>query len=160
MLDWDALIPSADAAAPSELGESSPKSGELPTLWETRLSFLGNSNPSDTKDRQARSPDSPSSPNKKQGMDTKPSTGGVGEGKTNCARETIFRVLGDLRTCDLCGNLTEGGRCDAAARREIVAMRGYEPVRDMPKRCEAYKPPPDDPDQRPGMERWPGLASP
>lgn len=69
-----------------------------------------------------------------------------------------FRALGDLRTCELCSNLTEADRCDAAARREIVASRNYQPIRDMPKRCEAYMPPADDPDQRPGRERWQGLT--
>ncbi len=158
MLDWDVLIPSAEAAAPSELGNSSPKSGERNHFRGTRLSFMGNAKPSGTKDRRARSPDSPRSPNKKHGTDTEPSTGGVGEGKANCARETTFRALGDLRTCDLCGNLTEARRCDAAARREIVASRNYQPISDMPKRCEAYMPPADDPDQRPGRDRWPGLT--
>jgi hypothetical protein len=158
MLDWDTLIPSTAIDQPSDSDDISPESGERHHFRGTRLSFPGNAKPSDTKDRRASSPDSPSSPDKKHRTDTEQSAGGVGEGKTNCARESIFRALGDLRTCDLCGNLTETGRCSAAARREIVAMRSYEPVRDMPKRCEAYKPLPDDPDQRPGRERWPGLT--
>ena len=50
----------------------SSKSGELPTLWGTHLSFLGNAKPSDTKGCRARSPDSPSSPDKKQGAGARP----------------------------------------------------------------------------------------
>lgn len=62
----------------------------------------------------------------------------------------------DRRTCDRCANL-EGWRCLAAWRGEIVANRDYEPVRDIPRRCEGYAPGADDPDTRPGRERWPDL---
>lgn len=63
----------------------------------------------------------------------------------------------DRRTCDQCANL-EGRRCLAAWRCEIVAKRDYEPVRDIPRRCEGYMPGADDPDTRPGRERWPHLT--
>ena len=63
----------------------------------------------------------------------------------------------DRRRCDQCANLTAGGLCLAARRGEIVANRNYEPVRDLPRRCEGYAPRPDDPDRRPGRERWPEL---
>lgn len=62
----------------------------------------------------------------------------------------------DRRTCDRCANL-EGWRCLAAWRCEIVANRDYEPVRDIPRRCEGYAPGAGDPDTRPGRERWPHL---
>lgn len=45
----------------------------------------------------------------------------------------------DRRTCDQCANLEER-RCLAAWRGEIVASRDYEPVRDLPRRCEGYMP--------------------
>lgn len=61
----------------------------------------------------------------------------------------------DRRTCDQCANL-DGRRCVAAWRGEIVANRDYEPVRDILRRCEGYAP--DDPDTRPGRERWPQLT--
>jgi hypothetical protein len=64
----------------------------------------------------------------------------------------------DRRRCGQCANLTGRGLCLAARRAEIVASRNYEPVRDIPRRCEGYAPGPDDPDRRPGRERWPGLA--
>lgn len=64
----------------------------------------------------------------------------------------------DLRRCDQCANLTERGLCLAARRGEFVASRSYEPIRNLPRRCEGYAPGPDDPDRRPGRERWPGLT--
>lgn len=62
----------------------------------------------------------------------------------------------DRRTCDQCTNLI-ARRCQAAKRGEIVASRNYEPIRDLPLRCEGYAPGADDPDRRHGRERWPGL---
>lgn len=62
----------------------------------------------------------------------------------------------DRRTCDQCANLI-ARRCQAAKRGEIVASRNYEPIRDLPRRCEGYAPGAADTDRRPGCERWPGL---
>lgn len=45
----------------------------------------------------------------------------------------------DRRTCDQCDNLI-ARRCTAAKRGEIVANRNYEPIRDIPRRCEGYTP--------------------
>ncbi len=59
----------------------------------------------------------------------------------------------DRRTCDQCINL-KALRCQAAKRGEINASRSYEPIRDLPQRCEGYAPTADDPDRRPGRERW------
>ena len=63
----------------------------------------------------------------------------------------------DRRTCDQCANLIVR-RCQAAKRGEIVASRNYEPIRDLPRRCEGYAPGAADADRRPGRERWPGLT--
>ena len=63
----------------------------------------------------------------------------------------------DRRTCDQCANLI-ARRCQAAKRGEIVASRNYEPIRDLPRRCEGYAPGATDTDRRPGRERWPGLT--
>ena len=62
----------------------------------------------------------------------------------------------DRRTCDKCANLI-ARRCQAAKRGEIVASRNYEPIRDLPRRCEGYAPGATDTDRRPGRERWPEL---
>ena len=62
----------------------------------------------------------------------------------------------DRRTCDQCANLI-ARRCHAAKRGEIVASRNYEPIRDLPRRCEGYAPVAADADRRPGRERWPEL---
>jgi hypothetical protein len=59
----------------------------------------------------------------------------------------------DRRTCDQCLNL-KALRCQAARRGEINASRNYEPIRNLPQRCEGYAPNADDPDRRPGRERW------
>lgn len=45
----------------------------------------------------------------------------------------------DRRTCDQCANLM-ARRCQAAKRGEIEANRPYEPIRDLPRRCEGYAP--------------------
>lgn len=63
----------------------------------------------------------------------------------------------DRRTCGQCANRTGRGLCLAVRRGEIMASRDYEPIRDLPRRCEGYMPGADDPDRRPGRERWPGL---
>ena len=67
----------------------------------------------------------------------------------------------DRRTCQQCTSLSPDGRCRAAGRGELpyVASRIYSPVLDVPKRCEGYRPTAADPDQRPGVERWPGLKA-
>lgn len=62
----------------------------------------------------------------------------------------------DRRTCYQCLNLI-GRRCRAAQRREINVSPNYEPIRDMPQRCEGYLPNTDDQDSRSGRERWPDL---
>lgn len=65
----------------------------------------------------------------------------------------------DRRYCDQCKNL----RRDVCTIAEpkigalVVANRGYRPVREPPRRCAGYAPGPDDPDRRPGRERWLGL---
>lgn len=48
----------------------------------------------------------------------------------------------DRRTCRQCRNLASNGRCLAAARRELphIASSRYEPVPDLPRRCEAFTP--------------------
>lgn len=69
---------------------------------------------------------------------------------------TLITTDDQRRTCDQCANLARR-RCLAAWRGEIVASRDYEPVRDIPRRCEGYAPGADDPDTRQGRERWPEL---
>ncbi|MHB1292592.1 MAG: hypothetical protein ACYCY5_10465 [Sulfuricella sp.] len=66
----------------------------------------------------------------------------------------------DRRGCDQCMNLRRDV-CTIAEPKAgalVVANRGYRPVREPPRRCAGYAPGPDDPDRRPGRERWPGLA--
>jgi len=67
------------------------------------------------------------------------------------------RAANDLRRCTDCRNLL-GRRCQAARRGEMAASRDYEPVPNLPRRCECYTPGDSDPDKRPGALRWPGLT--
>ena len=65
----------------------------------------------------------------------------------------------DRIRCTDCSWLSMNGVCRAAGPKHnpVVANRGYQPVRDLPRRCEGFAPYADNPDQRRGVERWPGL---
>lgn len=65
----------------------------------------------------------------------------------------------DRRLCVHCLNLRAGGICKVATPGGIVsAMKGYQPNQKVLQRCAGYLPCSEDPDQRPGHERWPGLS--
>jgi hypothetical protein len=61
------------------------------------------------------------------------------------------------RRCLECGKHAPNGRCLAAAKGEIVASSSYQPNPMLLRRCEGFRPLPNDPDQRSGWDRWPGL---
>lgn len=63
----------------------------------------------------------------------------------------------DRRHCRTCSSLTESGRCMAAYRGALPAARETRPIDTIPRRCVAYAPRLDDPDQRPGAKRWPWM---
>ncbi|MBK5966465.1 hypothetical protein CCR95_20900 [Thiocystis minor] len=64
----------------------------------------------------------------------------------------------DRRTCRQCRNLSRNGRCQAAeAGRLPLTGTRYEPDQNALQRCVGYAPGADDPDRRPGKERYPGL---
>lgn len=67
----------------------------------------------------------------------------------------------DRIRCVDCSQLSMSGVCRAAGPKgkPVAANRGYQPVRDLPRRCEGFAPYGDSPDQRRGTERWPGLAA-
>lgn len=67
------------------------------------------------------------------------------------------RFADDRRWCTDCRRLTESGRCTAPAAGLLVASKQYEPCQTMPRRCIAYLPGPNDPDQTAGDKRWPWL---
>ena len=66
-------------------------------------------------------------------------------------------IVDDRQYCADCANLSHAGRCLAAWRGEILAGNHYKPVDDLPRRCNGFAPKANDPDQRTGAERWPGL---
>ena len=67
----------------------------------------------------------------------------------------------DRIRCTDCSWLSLNGVCRAAGpkHKPVVASYGYQPVRDLPRRCEGFAPYGDNPDQRRGFERWPGLSA-
>lgn len=67
------------------------------------------------------------------------------------------REWDNRRRCIECGKHAPNGRCLAAAKGEIVASSSYQPDPLLLRRCEGFAPLPDDPDQRSGWGRWPGL---
>lgn len=71
---------------------------------------------------------------------------------------TPAQLADDRVTCASCLELS-GVACLAAKRGELRnTARWMEPIPDLPRRCLGYRPGPDDPDPRPGPERWPGMA--
>lgn len=69
------------------------------------------------------------------------------------------RETDDRRQCTQCMNLR--GRACGIAKPErgalVVAIVGYRPQSDTPRRCAGYLPNATDNDQQPGHERWSGL---
>lgn len=63
----------------------------------------------------------------------------------------------DRRHCHQCANLAGNGLCRAAERGELPTSRQYRPIDWPPRRCAAFAPTPQDPDQRPGRLRWPWI---
>lgn len=64
----------------------------------------------------------------------------------------------DRTTCQTCAGRRFDGACRAAQRGDISGTaRNYTPDPAIRRRCEAYAPKPNDPDQRTGAERWPNL---
>lgn len=64
------------------------------------------------------------------------------------------------RTCEQCRNLADLGLCLAAYRGVPLGFstpKVYHPAATLPQHCAGYLPFPDDPDQRPGSERWPHM---
>ncbi len=78
------------------------------------------------------------------------------EPKPKQVSDAVF-FADDRRHCSTCGNLS-AGLCLAAWRGEIIAAKQYRPIDDLPRRCEGYAPISNDPDQRTGKQRWPGLV--
>ena len=67
----------------------------------------------------------------------------------------------DRIRCTDCSWLSMSSVCRGAGPKgkPVVANRGYQPVRDLPRRCDGFAPYADNPDQRHGIERWPDLAA-
>ena len=71
---------------------------------------------------------------------------------------TPEQIADTRRTCRQCRELASNGRCMAAARGALpLTSTRFEPFADRLERCVGYLPTADDPDQRPGKDRYPGL---
>lgn len=86
-------------------------------------------------------------------------TTGIAASRTDANRANPRDPFDDRIRCTECSQLAMSGICRAAApkNKPVVANRGYQPIRDLPRRCEGFTPYGDHPDQRRGFERWPGL---
>ena len=85
----------------------------------------------------------------------------AGDDAPNLVDDIPASAAGDERRfCSQCLNL-RGGACIIAKPGGLVsAIVGYRPaLPEMLQRCAGYSPNADDPDQRPGHERWPGLSN-
>ena len=75
----------------------------------------------------------------------------------------VCAASAEMRPCVDCANFTTSGRCLAAWRGEsfgagIATSRTWTPAMpELPQRCGAYAPGPNDSDARTGRERWPFL---
>jgi hypothetical protein len=84
------------------------------------------------------------------------------EGRTEpFDREALAWIEDDRRRCAHCLNLLADGVCKVAIPGGPVSARqGYKPNPAILQRCAGYRPCPDDPDRRPGRERWPEFGNP
>lgn len=92
--------------------------------------------------------------NENMGASEPPAPAPLSESQTDTTN--IVRSDG-LIWCSDCQRLAGGKRCKAPAAGLLIASMVYEPVQTMPRRCFAYLPGPNDPDQSPGAFRWPWL---
>lgn len=77
----------------------------------------------------------------------------VAAGKPEIHRLLLEGRNDDRQTCRQCRALLPSGAC-------LVTGGRYYPDPTLKRRCASYRPTPDAPDQRPGLERWPSLANP
>lgn len=63
----------------------------------------------------------------------------------------------DRRTCRQCWNMSSSGRCRSPRIAGADLPVGSIVRADLPRRCVGFRPLADDPDQRAGRQRWPGL---
>jgi hypothetical protein len=69
--------------------------------------------------------------------------------------ESVAWAEDDRRRCAHCLNLLQNGICRVAEPGgRVSARRGYQPNQSWLHRCPEYCPCSEDPDRRPGRERW------
>lgn len=155
-IDWGALLPAQPAAAPTPAraavqthapgtnaggagGNDAGEDGDR-EAWEERAAIIEFEGGQDRRTAEALAT--------------------AEERKRGRASVWADRAGDDRRICPECQQYQER-RCTIAKPGGLVsAARGYMPVPDILRRCEGFAPLPNDPDQRPGVERWPWLLLP
>jgi hypothetical protein len=142
-IDWDALLPAARADEPPTAAPMKASAAVVSGIdtefeaWEERAAII------EYEAGFARAT--------AETMATAECTRRLHAGKW------AARVGDDLRLCPECGYYRDS-RCTIAKPGGVVsAARNYEPVPGLLRRCEGFAPLADDPDQRPGVARWPWL---
>ena len=159
-MDWDALIPHRQTGTPKTAQESTKNALD----WEQfppktgGCSHLGgggkDSNINALDDMFPLFPLFPP-PETRLGLEGQEKhAGGAGRPDQIRARKG---GSDDRRTCKQCLNLEDRSCIVARPGGVVSARRWYEPVADILQRCPGYRPSQDDPNQRLGTERWPGL---
>jgi len=164
-MDWDALIPHRQTGTP----EAAQEPAKIPLDWEQYppqtgdCSHLGESgeysNINALGDVFPLFPLFPP-PETRLGLEGQEKhAGGAGRPDQIRARKEEGKIEAgdDRRTCRMCLNLEDRFCIVARPGGVVSARRWYEPVAEILQRCPGYRPSQDDPDQRPGAERWPGL---
>ena len=140
MLDWDALLPPADAVDTPHEGACAPELGEISPSWGKDNDIEGKCRSAPDEAFGDISPISPISPKKRHKVGSEGAHGGGGGQDDDCARS---EYLGGLITCRQCRHLAI--QCDPPACRIaslkpgalVRAMPGYRPVL-MPQRCAGF----------------------
>lgn len=149
-IDWGALLPAdrADAAPPALLVQThAPEASDTGAgndadreAWEERAAIIEFDGGKDRQTAEALA---------------------SAEGRIReRAAAWAARAGDDRRYCPECGHYRVRFCTIAKPGGLVSASRNYEPVPDILHRCEGFAPLPDDPDQRPGVERWPWLMQP
>jgi hypothetical protein len=169
MIDWAALLPVNGDATPSMADVPAPAANAGGVIdreaWEERAAILEFDGGLDRQaaEAQATAETHSRASETAEAQATAETHSRASEtAEAQATAETHSRAsetaADNRRRCSECQHHHMGRWCAIAQPGGLVsAARGYEPVLGIPRRCEGFMPLPDDPDQRPGMERWPGL---
>ena len=164
-IDWGALLPAQQAAAPVPAAVQTHTHGTLNVpprdIYKASKGKGGGIDAGEDGDREAWE-ERAALLEFDGGHDrrTAEALATAEERKRGRAAVWVDRAGDDRRICPECQRYQDR-RCTIAKPGGLVsAARGYMPVPDMLRRCEGFAPLPEDPDQRPGADRWSWLLQP